>query len=207
MTDVWVRNLKITFCKKETKHHKAGFVQKPNYLTLLTSMFFLFHQQFLFKFQFFINKQKTDCVYNRSNPYSTKHSQGKNEHFLVFRQRFSSPPFPLLSAAAAASSAATATANAQAFSDQTLPLPPAARVGEEDVCLSGCDGPRAEEESIHFDGWGGVWGGLYCFFLIQTDNQLSKLLWQYSRYNGVSINTHSRTAGSLQSLGLVDQQN
>lgn len=31
-------------------------------------------------------------MYNRSNPYSTKHSQGKNAHF-CFSPAFSSPPF------------------------------------------------------------------------------------------------------------------
>lgn len=78
-----------THAQSQTTHHRPGFVQKPNYLTLLTSIFFLFHQQFFFLNSSSLSTNRKQTVYNRSNPYSTKHSQGKNEHF-----RFSSPSSP-----------------------------------------------------------------------------------------------------------------
>lgn len=63
---------------KKTSRHTTGFIQKPNYLTLLTLIFF--------DNSFFLNSSslstdRKQTVYNRSNPYSTKHSQGKNEQF------------------------------------------------------------------------------------------------------------------------------
>lgn len=70
--------------QKKNRRHTTGFVQKPNYLTLLT---------LIFSRTFFLNSSslstdRKQTVYNRSNPYSTKHSQGKNEQFEVFHQRF-----------------------------------------------------------------------------------------------------------------------
>lgn len=61
--------------QKKNSCHTTGFIQKPNYLTLLTLIFF--------DNSFFLNSSslstdRKQTVYNRSNPYSTKHSQGKN---------------------------------------------------------------------------------------------------------------------------------
>lgn len=87
-------------CGQATRH-RPGFVQKPNYLTLLTSIFFFFRQQFFFLNSSSLSTNRKQTVYNRSNPYSTKHSQGKNEHFRFFFPSPSSPPLPRAASACA----------------------------------------------------------------------------------------------------------
>lgn len=81
--------------RRQTTHHRPRFVQKPNCLTLLTSIFFFFRQQFFLNSSSLSTNRK-QTVYNRSNPYSTKHSQGKNEHFRFLESLLPSPPPPPL---------------------------------------------------------------------------------------------------------------
>lgn len=64
----------------------SGICTKTQLFNFINIDFFLFHQQVFFLNSSSLSTNRKQTVYNRSNPYSTKHSQGKNEHF-----RFSSP--------------------------------------------------------------------------------------------------------------------
>lgn len=112
--------------RRQTTHHRPRFVQKPNYLTLLTSIFFFFRQQFFFLNSSSLSTNRKQTVYNRSNPYSTKHSQGKNEHFRFLESLLPSPPPP--------------------------PAPPLRGLG---VCLNGAAAPLLSEGWSFSDGQGG----------------------------------------------------
>lgn len=101
-------------------------------------------------------------MYNRSNPYSTKHSQGKNEHFSFSPAFFQVPP---------PSHRRRFHHRVLGLSGSDAPLP-AARVGE-DVCLSGAMAHALREESSIYDGWigVGVGGGGFVLFFPHSDGQ------------------------------------
>lgn len=84
-------------------------------------------------------------MYNRSNPYSTKHSQGKNEHFCFSPAFFKSPLPP--------------TATTTTFRPLFRRSPSCGSCGRRCV-LEWCDGWRWVRS--HPFWWVG-WGGLCCF--------------------------------------------
>lgn len=166
--------------------------------------FFPFHQQLFFIIPVLYQQiENRLCVYNKSNPYSTKHSQDKNELCLIF---FSAsvfqapPPSPPLSP--------PPSPTCRPFRSDAAFCCPCRRTR---VCLSRATA-CAEESSSLYDRarWGraglAARGGRCAVILAPADGRAAvKVTMVYSRYNGASIITHPRTAGSLLPLVLVHQ--
>lgn len=136
-----------------------------------------------------LSTNRKQTVYNRSNPYSTKHSQGKNEH-LFFLPAFSSPPTPL-------PPIPPTTTTTLRPSGSEAPL---LQFVWEKLCAWAVRCPW-RVRSRPFDGVGVCVGGVLCCF-----SSFGRTTGCQSYYGstvdttGVSINTHARTAGSLRCL-------
>lgn len=153
--------LQTTGSKNKTS--QARICTKPNYLTLLTSMFFLFHQQFfLNSSSLSTNRKQTVCTTDRTPTALSIHKV--KMHIFVFHQRFQVPP--------PSHCRHHHHRNRNAKASGIRRSPSCGSCGRRCV-LEWCDGPCWVRSCPFW--WVGQ--GVVLLFLIQTDNQLSKLLW------------------------------